>query len=272
MKKELLAQLIDEALEKKLQSGKVFQGKESFPGYNPIEKIRGGLFHWVLVPFNRQEIWCQLRCPNQTQLDQCGDVSNIILDREEGKEFDHDELINIKNYQEELCKIVFNRPTFDEIAALVGTEDFVLSAKRKELEEINKKFEENKASMSEMEKDIIATQVKTLELQIGYIIPDDTMAFITNWAMGNDISDIKRISKEEFLKAATLAKLHNKAPSDYISGNYTDFNKNEIDSYAAHVLAEHLREHEATRQSKHDWFLDGRRRAGGSFIPRAKGG
>jgi len=236
-------------------------------GYTPLESITGALFHWVAVPFNGQKIWCQLRCPNATQLEQCGDLSNITLDRfkdlKKGElpKYTKEELIQLKNYQEEICKVVFNIPTFDNITSLVGNKDFVISEKRKELKELKEKFETHKNAMSEANKKTLYEQIRKIELQIGYILPDDTMSFATNWAMGNDISDIQKITKEQFLRAASLAKLHHKAPSDYLSGVFTDFNRHEIDTYAAMVLDEHMKAQEVVENSKNEknrWIGMGR--------------
>jgi len=230
-------------------------------GYNPIESIRGALLHWVSVPFNGQMIWCQLRCPTATQIEQCGDITNILVDKEdEKKEYSHDEIIQIRNYQEELCKVVLNVPRFDEVLTLVGDYDFVISEKRNELKALNKKFEENMQDMSEVEKKTFRMQIQTLELQLGFILPDDTMAFLCKWAMGNDVSEIHKITKQNFLKAASLAKMHGKAPSDYLSGKFTDFNKKEIDSYAALALNDFLREQETFNAGKHKWLLGKKRR------------
>jgi len=85
----------------------------------------------------------------------------------------------IRNYQEALCKIVFNIPTFDCIFNLVGLNDFVASKKKNKFESLKKRFEKNKDKMTEEEKQDIAKQIKTLELLIGFILPDDTMSFIT---------------------------------------------------------------------------------------------
>ena len=232
-------------------------------GYNPLEKIKGGLFHWVAVPFAGTDAWCQLRCPNATQLEQCGDMTNIAIKNSEetaaGKQpiFDYEDVIKIRNYQEEICKLVFNIPSFDNIFKLIYNCDFVISEKKKELEKITKYYEENKNELPEIEKKTIDAQIKTMELQIGFVLPDDTMAFVTRWAMGNDVSDIKKVTRESLLKAASLAKAHNKAPSDYLSGVFTDFNKSEIDAYAFAVLDEHMKDREAVNSSKIKWIFKG---------------
>ena len=239
-------------------------------GYNPLEYIRSALFHWIAVPFNGVERWCQLRCPNALQIELCGDITNITLEKQkilkegESPQFSLEEKIQVRNFQEELCKITFNIPTYNKIASLVGLDDFIISEKKNELEQLKIKFEAHKAEMTETDKVDLGELIQKLEVQIGYILPDDTMAFITNWAMGNDISDIKKITKEKFLRAASLAKLHGKAPSDYLSGVFTDFNKHEIDTYAAMVLDEHMKEHQAVENGKHNW-------KGGESLPKPRG-
>ena len=266
MNNERLLLLIEKALDERLKGVASFNDEKSFTGYLPLEKIRGGLLHWVAVPFWGTDVFCQLRCPNDTQLEQCGDISNI-LQGSDGKKFDYDELIKIRNYQEEICRVTFNNPTYDEISHLVGITDFVLNEKQQELNDLKNKIELNKDSLTETEKKTFDAKIKTLELQLGFILPDDTMAFITKWAMGNDISDIKKITKETFLRAASLAKIYQKAPSDYISGRFTDYNKPEIDSYAFSVLDEFLKEQETVKESKFRWIMGGKKKIGASLPP-----
>jgi hypothetical protein len=273
--KDLVNGWVTEVLRERVNGGKAFNDEQMFVGYNPIEKIRGALFNWVAVPFNGKKMFCQLRCPNQTQIEQCGDITNIFLDhdKDKDKEFSHKEILAIRNCQEELCKITFNIPTFDEIVLLVLGEDLVISKKRKELDAIKDQFEANKDGMTEAEKIDITVRIKTLELQLGYILPDDTMAFVTRWALGNDVSDIKKINRQMFLKAAALAHAYKKAPTDYLSGVFTDFNKAEIDAYAMSVFAEFQKDQEIVNQGKYAWFSgEGEKATGDSILPKKPGG
>ena len=268
MRKKRRAEVI-ELIKQELNSYTITDNCTPLPiGYNPIEIIRDGLFHWIAVPFNGIDVWCQLRCPNATQIEQCGDMTNIIDD--DNKKLSYEDLIKTRNYQEEICKIVFNKPTFDNILTLVGNEDFVISEKKAKLEEITKFYEENINELSEVEKKTLDLQIKTINLQIGYILPDDTMAFVCKWAMGNDVSDIKKITKDNLLRAASLAKAHSKAPSEYLSGVFTDFNKNEIDTYAFTILDEFMQEKRIVEGGKHRWLLGGRKNT--NVLPKKPGG
>jgi hypothetical protein len=252
-----LKELVEDSVREKLTGAKSFTGGTSLAGYNPIELIRGALFWWIAVPFNGVEFYCQLRCPNATQIEQCGDITNIV-DPDNKKEPAYEDLLRVRNFQENLCKITFNIPTFDHIFQLVGKNDFVISEKKAELEKIKKRVEDAKDKLSAVEKEVLETRIRTLELEIGYILPNDTMNFITKWAMGHDISDIKKINHEGFLRAAALAEANGKAPSDYLSGVFTDFNKKEIDGHAAAVLADYRKDEQTVKDGKYRWFRFGR--------------
>ena len=253
-----ITNLIKEYLDTQVKTDK---GQVVPIGYNPLEKIRGALFSWIAVPFNGTEVFCQLRCPNATQIEQCGDISNIVTEIKEMK-FDYNNVIKMRNYQESLCKITFNNPTFDQLVEIVNKNDLFMAEKRKEFEEIKEHFTKNKDNLSVDEYSILSSKINILEFQLGFILPDDTMAFITRWAMGNDVSDVKRINKNSFLRAASLAKAHNKAPSDYLSGVFTDYNKIEIDAHAFMVLDEYMKEQEIIKNTKGKFrFLGGNKTA-----------
>ena len=71
-----------------------------------------------------------------------------------------------------------------------------------------------------------------LELFTGYILPGDTMLALTNIALGMNVSDIKKVTKEKLIAAYSKARLYNGKPSDYIPGIFTDGDRANIDDYA----------------------------------------
>jgi len=251
MKREALGAMIKKLLLEELRGVKSFATGGDLVGFNPIEKIRGALLHWIAVPFNGADVFCQLRCPNATQLEQCGDVSNLVIDAgDKQRTLTADEITALRNYQEAVCKVVFNIPTFDEIGAIINDSDFVIANKREVLQEIVERFNESKHKMTVIEQQTLHAQIKTLELELGFVLPDDTMAFITQWAMGNNVSDVKRVTRRQLLRAASLAKAANRAPSDYVSGTYTDFNRAEIDAQAWLALGEHMKDAEEMKKGR----------------------
>jgi len=198
-------------------------------GYNPLEQIRGAMFHLVPVPFNGKPVWCELRCLNATQILALGNFSNINRKEDDKSLPTRQQIIELRNYQEKLIRAVMNKPLYDEIAKLAGDNDFVIKDKRKELDELKelvKQHGENWPMQQQME---VKKQIDDLELFMGFILPEDAFGFLTAWASGNDISDIKKLSEEQLLEAAILAENGKDNPHDHICGVFTDHNMRDID-------------------------------------------
>ena len=142
MKKEQLKSLINDLLKEQLKGITSISDGELLTGYNPLEKIRGGLFWWIAVPFNGIDVWCQLRCPNATQIEQCGDVTNIVIEKykdlKEGEQpaYEYEEIIQIRNHQEELCKIVFNKHPGRYCLQIIGNNNKAKSFWTKLIDEV----------------------------------------------------------------------------------------------------------------------------------------
>ncbi|MHB9293849.1 hypothetical protein Holit_02968 [Hollandina sp. SP2] len=64
-------------------------------GYNPLEVIRGALFHWVPVPFNGTQVWCELRCLNASQILSMGNYSNLEV--KDNKKPTKEQIIELRN-------------------------------------------------------------------------------------------------------------------------------------------------------------------------------
>ena len=211
-------------------------------GYNPLNKIRDGLLHWVAVPFNGTYVWCQLRCLNATQMNECGAVTLIDVVKDHEKEHkpssrDFDKFIEIRNIQESLCREVFNNPTFAEIEKLILGEDNVLKSKKEELEKIKKT---DLSGLTDEQKKEINSRIDKLELELGFLLPEDTMSFCTAWGLGIDVSDIKKLSEEQLRDAAILATRGHDNPTDHISGQYTDRDKEDINMRAWSIYEDYM--------------------------------
>jgi len=64
------------------------------------------------------------------------------------------------------------------------------------------------------------------------------MLCLTNIALGADISDIKKVTKEKLLAAYNKARLYKGRPSDFIPGIFTDGDRINIDDYATRLGCE----------------------------------
>jgi hypothetical protein len=221
-------------------------------GYNPLEVLRGAMFTWVQVPFAGVKVWCELRTLNATQMEACGSFSLIELNDEKEEKTPRSALIAMRNSQERLAREVLVRPSFEEIETMLLGADLVSVRKRAELEEIKKA---DLSSCTAAEKAEIERDIDRLELSLAFILPEDTMGFLTSWALGVDVSDIKKLNHAALLDAAILAVNGHNDPHDHISGTFTDRDPKDIDKTAWFVYNEHQKEMEAEKkQGGYHWI------------------
>ena len=225
----MFEKMIEAAVQKALDRRAVRPDKKlTLEGYHPLPEIMGRLYDWVFVPFRGMEILVEIRYLRSTQLPEVDKLSHLVDEQKKKVKLTHQQMVEVMNIQEECCRAVLNRPTFEELEAAIYGKDKVLEGKRKEIKEIRKKMD----AVSGQEKRELQMELDKLELFTGYILPDDTMLALTNIALGNNVSDIKKMTKEKLLAAYSKARLYNGRPSEYISGIFTDGDRKNIDDYA----------------------------------------
>lgn len=215
-------------------------------GYNPLEEIRGGMFHWVPVPFNGKSVWMELRTLNGTQQEVAGMISLVNTKIDEGKRPSLEQMVDLRNKQERLIRETCNRPRFDDIIGFVLENDFVLQEKKAELEEIKGI---DTSAFTNQQKREIEDEIFRLEVFLGFLLPEDTIGFLTAWAIGVDISDIKKLTRDALLEAAILAVAGHDNPTDHISGIFTDRDKTDIDRSAWQVYSEYRKQKEIEKST-----------------------
>jgi hypothetical protein len=225
MNKKQTSALIEAVLAEKTQGGVPVILPQ---GYNPLEIIRGAMFHLVPVPFNGTPVWCELRCLNASQILALGNYSNIDH-KDSSVKSSRQQIIELRNYQEQLVRAVMNKPLFNEIASLTGENDFVMKDKRTELDKLKELVKQQGESWPKKQQIEVKQQIDDLELFLGFILPEDTFGFVSSWANGNDISDIKKMTDDQLLEAAILAENGKDNPHDHIRGVFTDHNMRDID-------------------------------------------
>ena len=248
---QFVERAVDRAIDRRLADVKKIQPKE---GYNSTEAIRGALFHWVLVPFNGIPVWCKLRCLNQTQLEACGGVTliELITGVTEKKNPDVNDMIGIRNTQEAIAKQVLVTPTFDEIMKIITEDDMVVTRTRAEIEELKKI---NPKTLPATKRAEFEAELFKLEIAVAFLLPEDTMGVLTAWALGQDVSDIKTVTEDEYYKAAVLAERGGDNPTDHLNGCFTDRDKNDMDLTAWTVLN---RRREKEKKGERKWVGGGK--------------
>jgi len=219
---------IEAAVEKALDRRTVRPDKKlTLEGYHPLPEIMGVLYEWLLVPFRGAEILVEIRYPRSTQLPDI-DKLYALIEEKKTAGLTRQQMIDIMNIQEECCRAVLNRPTFEELEQEIYGKDRVLETNKKRLEELRAQVKQlNSNAKFELQREI-----DRLELFTGYILPDDTMIALTNIALGVDVSDVKKVTREKLITAYSMARLYSGHPSDFVPGLFTDGDRQNIDNYA----------------------------------------
>jgi len=234
MFKRLIKRLVDEEINRR--AADIPKPVEPPQGYNSLEVIRGGMFHWVYAPVNNTHAWIQLRTSNSSQLDACGAVT-LIEALGKSKDATFEEQMDMRNKMEAICKITMNNPTFDEFVQMCTGADIVQSKMKLELKRIKAI---DCTGMSAEEKYVIDEQIKKIELHLAFLLPENTFDFIVKWALGCDVSDIKKLTHEQLLSAAILANNGHDSPHHHLTGCFTDRDMSDIDKAAWVIYNEHV--------------------------------
>lgn len=196
--------------------------------YAALPEIRRGMYQYVYVPFGDAHVWMELRNLNATQIRECGDISLIETMVKKGKPT-RTEILQLRNTIENLCKAVMNSPTWAEFETMVYGHDRVIRDRRTELAALKKRVAADPALEREFR-----GEIESLEVFIGYLLPENAMQFLAYYALGLDVSDVKKLTADKLLEAAAWAKRHHGKPHEYFEGAVlTDRDRNEIDNAAA---------------------------------------
>jgi len=76
-----------------------------------------------------------------------------------------------------------------------------------------------------------------------FLLPADFVSYIVSYALKVDESDIKLISEDMLFEAADMAKRGHDNPADHMQGNFTDFNREDINKRAWVVYFQRMKEH-----------------------------
>lgn len=213
--------------------------KLTLEGYHPLPEIMGSLYEWLFIPFHGTEILAEVRYPRSTQLPDVDKLRAVITSRGKDTKLSRDDMIAVLNIQEDCCKAALNRPTFQELEQAITGKDRVLEDNKKRFKALEAEI---KTVNNEAERRELTTEKERLELFCGYILPDDTMTTVTNIALGMDVSDIRKLTKEKLLLAYSKARLYGGRPSDFVPGIFTDGDRQNIDDYATLIGGENEKE------------------------------
>lgn len=184
----------------------------------------------IVAPFFGTPVPVIVRRLTFAQIRACGDFSLIETTRDiieaKTRKLTTKEMLDYSELQFQIIKKSLVSPTYDEIMSLSEYDLLRLNAE-KELVELE-------AIINEMpngtEKRNLLEKYYTVKMNSEYLLPPDFVSFIMKFALQQDDSDIKDVSEDMLYEAAIRAKNGNGNPSDHLPGNFTDFNKVDINN------------------------------------------
>jgi len=193
-------------------------------------------FPIISAPFNGAEVFVRLRELNAIQIRSCGDFSLINLFDEtaikRAGKLSVREMAEFAGYQNAIVNEALLEPTYAKLMEWCGVDP---KGRREELETLRETLKDTEAGK---ERDLLLEKIESHKIWLDMILPQDFTAAIMAYALSIDKSDIKRITREALLHAAVLAKRGNDNPHDHLDGQFTPFNKIDIDTRAWMIFEE----------------------------------
>jgi hypothetical protein len=206
---------------------------------SPLDLIEMAKFPVIFAPFHGTMVPVVLRELSEVQIRACGDFSLIETVTGPKKAPTFDEILEYSRLQYKITEAALVRPSYADIMRVVGADKKAGDAHERALA-----IERDLFAMSEgPEKKELMLEAQRLEMMSEYLLPSDFTAYVFSYAVGLAKSDIEKVSNDMLLEAALLAERGHDNPADHVSGNFTDFNRGDINRRAWSILQEERKHH-----------------------------
>lgn len=203
-----------------------------------LDRIEAAAIPIIALPWHGSMVCVKIRELNQTQILACGDFSLIetFQDkvRQKKKKIKRSEVMAYAAAQHAIARAALLSPTYDEIMERIGRGKDI-DKKKLELEELKKSLE---SCPPGPQRSTLEEEIDSYKIWIDLILPTDFLAALIAYCLGVNKSDIKNVSEKMLLDAAILAERGHDNPHDHLHGEFTDFNKHDIDVRAWMILAD----------------------------------
>jgi len=203
----------------------------------------------LMAPWHGHSIPIQVRELTMAQSLACGDYNLIQLFGEgiaDGKMPTTEQMNAYAERHHEICKASMIIPTYDQALKIAGA--------HVDTQEIDSQLSEIRVAFDKLpkgpEKKMLRDEYNALELISKFLLPADFTAFVVNYALQVDKSDIKSVTEEMLINAAILASRGHDNPSDHLKGAFTDLMKREIDNRAWILFDEEQKAQRGNKKKK----------------------
>lgn len=202
------------------------------PSLTTLDQIEAGAHPAVCAPFYGKSVIIIARRLTAAQIRSCGEfslietVQDLINKKVIKNKTNFTQMNEYAELQHNIIKLSMVNPTYDEILGVIT----------KGIDPIEDQLKNIRgqlwAATDGEEKQKLAEEFNMLELQAKYILPADFIGFMFSYAVGVDQSDIELVTEDMLYEAAIMALNGHDNPSDHLSGNFSDFNKEDINKRA----------------------------------------
>jgi hypothetical protein len=200
-----------------------------------IDRLEVAQYPLVAVKYNGIPALVKCRILTSAQTQSCGEFSVIQTEQDrinQLKKFNVKEIIEYADIMHNIVKESLVQPTYKQIMDMAQANELCIEMKKK-LTELRLKchgfpFNEQRKQLED--------EIDKKRIWVDLILPEDFLSYIFCYALDLNRSDIKKVTEEMLLNAAVLAEKWHKAPHEYVTGMFTDFNKMDIDKRAFMLL------------------------------------
>ncbi len=185
----------------------------------------------LVAPWHNTQTMIRVRYLSDSVTLACGDFGLI---KAFGESLDNGQPPTIEQMNayatrhDEICKLCLAEPTYDELMEIVGAH-----VNKKEIE---RQLAEIRVQFGRLprgpEKAQLKKEYEALELTSKFLLPANFMAYVVNYALQIDKSDINNVTEDMLLNCAVLASRCHDKPSDHFPGFLTPRMIKEFDNRA----------------------------------------
>lgn len=186
-------------------------------------------FPLIAVPFNGVLVMVRVRELTQAQVYACGGSDISLIETFQDKLRLHKkptmaDIVAYADIQHAITKRALMEPSYEQIMDICA-KGLDIEGARKEA----KALEELLATVpAGPKRSALMEEIEGMRVWIDLLLPQDFTASVVTYALGISKSDIKTLSEDTLYKLAISAKLGNDNPSNHISGNFSQFNLEDI--------------------------------------------
>jgi hypothetical protein len=204
----------------------------------------------LMIPFHGVKLPVIVRRLTYAQIRACGDFSLIetvsdIIKKKKGNAttkqmYDYSEL------QYNILKRSLKAPTYEEIMSLSEADILRIHAE-KELKELEGIINNLPAGP---EKDKLKEKYYITLTNSKFLLPADFVSAVVSFALNSSGTDIKEVTEDMLFEAAYKAVKGHDNPADHLPGNFSDFNKEDINNRAWIIYSQRTEENGSTSRRR----------------------